>query len=65
MNRPTARDVAEPAGVSRAAVSFVFTGRAAGRLSAETQDRKAADRLGYRPDEVARSLTPPKAWSVR
>ncbi|MCQ4207361.1 LacI family DNA-binding transcriptional regulator [Streptomyces longispororuber] len=58
MNRPTARDVAELAGVSRAAVSFVFSGRAQGNLSAATQERirSAADQLGYRPDEVARSL---------
>lgn len=58
MNRPTARDVAELAGVSRAAVSFVFSGRAAGNLSAGTQERirKAAEQLGYRPDEAARSL---------
>lgn len=58
MKRPTARDVAELAEVSRAAVSFVFSGRAEGNLSAETQERikKAAERLGYRPDEVARSL---------
>ncbi|MFE1951558.1 LacI family DNA-binding transcriptional regulator [Streptomyces sp. NPDC059524] len=58
MKRPTARDVAELAGVSRAAVSFVFSGRAQGNLSAETQRRirEAADELGYRPDEVARSL---------
>ncbi|MGW2339248.1 LacI family DNA-binding transcriptional regulator [Streptomyces sp. NPDC001661] len=56
--RPTAKDVAELAGVSRAAVSFVFSGRAAGNLSARTQTRikKAAEELGYRPDEVARSL---------
>lgn len=58
MSRPTALDVAELAGVSRAAVSFVFSGRAEGNLSAKTQARirKAADQLGYRPDEVARSL---------
>ncbi|MBO1330050.1 LacI family DNA-binding transcriptional regulator [Streptomyces sp. VRA16 Mangrove soil] len=58
MKRPTARDVAERAGVSRAAVSFVFSGRAEGNLSARTQQRikEAADALGYRPDEVARSL---------
>ncbi|BBJ39447.1 transcriptional regulator [Streptomyces antimycoticus] len=58
MKRPTARDVAERAGVSRAAVSFVFSGRAEGNLSARTQERikEAADALGYRPDEVARSL---------
>ncbi|MGP3776049.1 LacI family DNA-binding transcriptional regulator [Streptomyces sp. SDT5-1] len=58
MKRPTARDVAQLAGVSRAAVSFVFSGRAEGNLSARTQRRikEAADTLGYRPDEVARSL---------
>ncbi|MGD6741102.1 LacI family DNA-binding transcriptional regulator [Streptomyces sp. BH106] len=58
MKRPTARDVAQLAGVSRAAVSFVFSGRAEGNLSARTQQRikEAADTLGYRPDEVARSL---------
>ncbi|MET7519278.1 LacI family DNA-binding transcriptional regulator [Streptomyces sp. NPDC005480] len=58
MKPPTARDVAERAGVSRAAVSFVFSGRAQGNLSARTQQRikEAADALGYRPDEVARSL---------
>ncbi|MFZ3561708.1 LacI family DNA-binding transcriptional regulator [Streptomyces sp. BH055] len=58
MKRPTARDVAQLAGVSRAAVSFVFSGRAEGNLSARTQQRikEAADALGYRPDEVARSL---------
>ncbi|MFF5438681.1 LacI family DNA-binding transcriptional regulator [Streptomyces achromogenes] len=58
MKRPTARDVAERAGVSRAAVSFVFSGRAEGNLSPRTQQRikEAADELGYRPDEVARSL---------
>ncbi|MFE4248796.1 substrate-binding domain-containing protein [Streptomyces sp. NPDC056910] len=57
MNRPTARDVAELAGVSRAAVSFVFSGRAQGNLSAGTQTRirAAADELGYR------SASPPAA----
>ncbi|MFB7713410.1 LacI family DNA-binding transcriptional regulator [Streptomyces sp. NPDC056105] len=50
--------MAELAGVSRAAVSFVFSGRARGNLSAGTRAtiRAAADELGYRPDEVARSL---------
>ncbi|MFF0742595.1 LacI family DNA-binding transcriptional regulator [Streptomyces sp. NPDC004111] len=58
MKRPTARDVAELAKVSRAAVSFVYSGRAAGNLSAETQARirAAAAELGYRPDEAARTL---------
>jgi len=50
--------VAELAQVSRSAVSFVFSGRAEGNLSAATQERirEAARQLGYRPDEVARSL---------
>lgn len=58
MQRPTARDVAALAQVSCTAVSFVFTGRAAGNLSPETQRRirAAADHLGYRPDQIARSL---------
>ncbi|WP_026122815.1 LacI family DNA-binding transcriptional regulator [Nocardiopsis halotolerans] len=58
MKRPTSRDVAELAQVSRSAVSFVFSGRAEGNLSAATQERirNAARELGYRPDQVARSL---------
>ncbi|MHA4816140.1 LacI family DNA-binding transcriptional regulator [Streptomyces aculeolatus] len=56
--RPTSRDVARLAGVSHTAVSFVFNGRAEGNLSAETQERirRAAERLGYRPNAVARGL---------
>ncbi|MGW7202084.1 LacI family DNA-binding transcriptional regulator [Streptomyces sp. NPDC054837] len=56
--RPTSKDVARLAGVSHTAVSFVFNGRADGNLSPATQERirQAADRLGYRPDPVARGL---------
>jgi LacI family transcriptional regulator len=56
--RPTSRDVARLAGVSHTAVSFVFNDRAAGNLSAETQERirRAAAQLGYRPNAVARGL---------
>ncbi|MCX5366243.1 LacI family DNA-binding transcriptional regulator [Streptomyces sp. NBC_00124] len=56
--RPTSKDVARLAGVSHTAVSFVFNGRAEGNLSPATQERirQAADRLGYRPDPVARGL---------
>jgi LacI family transcriptional regulator len=56
--RPTSRDVAQLAGVSHTAVSFVFNGRAAGNLSASTQERirQAAAQLGYRPDPLARGL---------
>lgn len=56
--RPTSRDVAQLAGVSDTAVSFVFNGRAAGNLSASPQARirQAAAQLGYRPDPLARGL---------
>ena len=52
----TALDVAEQAGVSRAAVSRVFTPGAS--VSKRTADkvRQAADALGYRPNVLARSL---------
>jgi LacI family transcriptional regulator len=56
--RPTSRDVAQLAGVSHTAVSFVFNGRAKGNLSERTQERirAAAEQLGYRPNAVARGL---------
>ncbi len=52
----TALDVAEQAGVSRSAVSRVFTPGAS--VSKRTADkvRQAADALGYRPNVLARSL---------
>lgn len=55
--RATIADVAKLAGVSRTSVSRVLNGR--GELSAETHQRivEAIKQLGYRPSEVARSLT--------
>ncbi|MEL6799892.1 MAG: LacI family DNA-binding transcriptional regulator [Pseudomonadota bacterium] len=52
----TSLEVAERAGVSRSAVSRVFTPGAS--VSAKTADkvRRAADELGYRPNVLARSL---------
>lgn len=52
----TARDVAEAAGVSISAVSRTFTPGAS--VSAKTRERvtEVADRLGYRPNHLARSL---------
>ncbi|SEW04993.1 LacI family DNA-binding transcriptional regulator [Luteibacter sp. 329MFSha] len=54
--RPTARDVAEAAGVSISAVSRTFTEGAS--VSAKTRERvlEAAAALGYRPNQLARSL---------
>lgn len=53
----TAQDVADLAGVSRSAVSRCFSG--AGKVSKDKQGRvvAAAERLGYRPNAIARSLT--------
>ncbi|URL59128.1 LacI family DNA-binding transcriptional regulator [Luteibacter flocculans] len=54
--RVTAREVAEAAGVSISAVSRTFTEGAS--VSARTRDRVllAANALGYRPNQLARSL---------
>ncbi|GGU83919.1 LacI family transcriptional regulator [Streptomyces albospinus] len=55
---PTSAAVARRAGVSRATVSYVLNGRAAGRVAAHTQARvrAAAEELGYVPHAAARSL---------
>lgn len=54
----TMRDVAERAGVSRTAVSFVLNDRRSVALSDETRDRvlSVAAELGYRPNAGARAL---------
>lgn len=56
MGKVTSMEVAEKAGVSRSAVSRVFTPGAS--VSKRTADkvRKAAAALGYRPNVLARSL---------
>ncbi|MYW64114.1 substrate-binding domain-containing protein [Streptomyces sp. SID8379] len=55
---PTSAAVARHAGVSRATVSYVLNGQAAGKVSAATQAKvkKAARELGYVPHAAARSL---------
>jgi DNA-binding LacI/PurR family transcriptional regulator len=52
----TSLDVAEKAGVSRSAVSRVFTPGASVSDKTATKVRRAADELGYRPNVLARSL---------
>jgi LacI family transcriptional regulator len=56
--RATITDVAAEAGVHPSTVSRVLTGNGSTAIRAETQERvlAAADRLGYRPSELARSL---------
>ena len=55
---PTSLAVARRAGVSQSAVSLVFGGKAAGRVSKQTQAAilRAADELGYHPHHIARTL---------
>jgi len=54
----TSVDVAHRAGVSQAAVSLVFGGKATGRVGKQTQEviLQAARELGYRPNRAARTL---------
>ncbi len=57
--RPTSRDVAAAAGVSRATVSYVLNGTdREHRITAATRDRvlAVAERLGYEPNAVALAL---------
>lgn len=57
--RPTIRDVAEHAGVSKSLVSLAF--RAPDSVGRERRDRilASAEALGFRPNRVARSLNGP------
>lgn len=56
MAKVTALDVAEKAGVSRSAVSRVFTPGASVSAATRTKVREAADALGYRPNVLARAM---------
>lgn len=62
--RPTIADVARRAGVSKGAVSFALNGRPG--LAQATVDRilAAADELGWRPSNRARSLSVSKAFAL-
>ena len=61
---PTINDVAELAGVSRATTSRALAGY--GRISEETvlTVRKAAEQLGYHPNEVARAMRAGKTKTI-
>ena len=62
----TSVDVARRSGVSQSTVSLVFSGKAAGRISAGTEAavRAAAAELGYRPNAAARALKTGAARTV-
>ena len=60
MGRPTQKDVAELAGVSRATVSYVINKRSGGKVQITDETRQrvlgAIEQLGYRPNVLARGL---------
>jgi LacI family transcriptional regulator len=60
MKLPTQSDIARIAGVSRATVSYVLSGRAGGaiKVTEDTRRRvlKVSEDLGYQPNAVAQSL---------
>lgn len=64
--KATSQDVADHAGVSRSAVSFVLNGRADGNIAKEKQERilAAARELNYTPNAVARSLQSQRTHTI-
>lgn len=54
----TMQDIADIAGVSKASVSLVLNGRDVGHVKPQTAEliRQTAAKLGYRPNQLARSL---------
>lgn len=64
--KATSQDVADRAGVSRSAVSFVFNGRADGNIAKDKQQRilAAAHELNYTPNAVARSLQSQRTHTI-
>lgn len=62
--RPTIRDVAQRAGVSKGAVSFALNGRPG--VADDTRERilRAADELGWRPNASARALSKRRSLAI-
>jgi DNA-binding LacI/PurR family transcriptional regulator len=62
--RPTIRDVAERAGVSKSLVSLVMRGEPMVREEKRRRVQRAAEELGYRPNYAARSLSAARSSNV-
>ncbi|MCA3674787.1 MAG: LacI family DNA-binding transcriptional regulator, partial [Methylobacterium sp.] len=56
LEKVTSADVARLAGVSQSAVSRVFTPGASASPETAAKVRAAAERLGYRPNVLARAM---------
>ena len=61
MKRPTIADIAQRAGVTKAAVSFALNGQPG--VSAATRERilAIAEEIGFQPNSAARALTAGRA----
>ena len=64
VRRPTIRDVAERAGVSKSLVSLVMRGEPMVREDKRRRVQQAADQLGYRMNLAARSLSNVRSKTV-
>ncbi|MGO2846335.1 MAG: LacI family DNA-binding transcriptional regulator [Microbacterium gubbeenense] len=62
--RPTIGDVAERAGVSKSAVSFVFNDRPGVSVVVRERILRAADDLGWRPSARARALSQSRSQTM-
>lgn len=63
-NRPTIRDVATHAGVSKSLVSLVLQGSGNVSESRRRAVLEAMEELGYRPNKLARGLSMPRTGTV-
>ena len=64
MNRVTIQDIARQAGVSKATVSRVLNGTTPVHEDKREAVREAIDRLGFRPNAVARSLAKGRSLTI-
>jgi LacI family transcriptional regulator len=64
--KPSLRDIANEVGVSTALVSYVLNNLKEGRISKEIAQkiREVAQRLNYRPNQIAKSLKTSKTFTI-
>lgn len=66
MKKVSIKDVAQRAGVSIASVSYVLNNKVDSRIGKETVDKvkKAAEELGYRANNIAKSLKTQRTYTI-